>query len=215
VLRITTCAQNTVGRQQQVTVTRPNGDAEVYTFTLNNGAWPTQIQYYDVASNTFPLDVVNSFDFSNACPLTNCTGAAYIRKTAEVVTVLGAGGGISRKTQLYYDLPQTGNIIQVWEWRYVTGGAFATYPDRSQFISYLSTGTNNINRVTSITECNNDTSPGTDPTCLGLGHRVKQTRRFQSVLTGIFPLGQKYNEMSSSEYFSCGTRRFRARSCIG
>ena len=33
--------------KQQVTVTKPSGDYAKYTFTLNNGAWPTETDYYD------------------------------------------------------------------------------------------------------------------------------------------------------------------------
>jgi hypothetical protein len=65
---ISTCGSNQVGCQQKMTVRRPSGDTTVYTFTLDNGAWPTQIQQYDASNNSMST-TTNTWDFTQNCAL--------------------------------------------------------------------------------------------------------------------------------------------------
>jgi RHS repeat-associated protein len=170
---ISTCSSTQVGCQQKVTVSKPSGDSSVYTFTLNNGAWPVQIQTYDSSSNLLAT-VNNTYDFSQACPFTNCHGAAYIRLLTAQTTVSTPTGSITKQSQYQYDSPQTGNITAKKEWGYYTGTSpsFPSVPDRATYTTYLSTGTNDINRPLSVTLCNNS---GSDSACPGGGSRVQQT----------------------------------------
>jgi len=167
---ISTCTSTQVGCQQKVTVRKPSGDSTVYTFTLNNGAWPVQIQSSDSSSNLLST-VSNTFDFSQSCPFTGCHGAAFIRLLTTQTTVSTASGNITKQTSLAYDSPQTGNVTSRKEWGYYSG-TFPTTPDRATYTTYLTTGTNNIDRPLSVTLCNNS---GSDSACPGGGSKVQQT----------------------------------------
>jgi RHS repeat-associated protein len=159
------------GSSQNATITKPNGDVTTYQFAVVNGIWPDVIKYYSGAASPANLvaTVLTQYDFSNSCPLTNCTGPAYIRKTQESVILTVPGGTITKQTQYTYDSPQTGNITAIKEWNF--GNSTGT-PDRATHMTYLTTGTNNINRPTAITVCNNS---GSDPSCPGGGSKVSQT----------------------------------------
>lgn len=167
---LSTCSSTQVGCQQKVTVTAPSGDYRIYTFTLNNGAWPVTIQNYD-ASSTLLSTTSNTYDFSQACVTYNCHGAAFIRLTNSQTTVSAPSGSLTKQASLQYDSPQTGNITAKQEWGYYPG-SFPGVPDRATYTQYLSTGTNDINRPTSVTVCNNS---GSDSACPGGGTRVVQT----------------------------------------
>lgn len=160
------------GLYKQTTITKPSGDVTTYQFSIENGAWPDLIQYYNGAASPANLvaTIQDLYDFSNSCPLKNCTGPAYIRKTQENVTLTVPAGSITKQTQYTYDSPQTGNATAIKEWNF--GNSTGT-PDRATYMTYLTTGTNNINRPLSITVCNNS---GSDPSCPGGGSKVSQTQ---------------------------------------
>lgn len=166
---------------QTVRVNKPDNSKEVTTFTLNNGAWPTQIVTYDTDSVTVLSTVNNTWDFSIQCTLNLCLanppfGAQDVRKLSTTTTVPVAGGSsITKKTAFTYDTPQTANITGVKEWKYQPGASptFSSVPDRATYVTYATIGTNNnINRPTTITSCNN---VGTSSTCTGGGTPVAQT----------------------------------------
>jgi RHS repeat-associated protein len=170
---ISTCSSSQVGCQQKFTVKRPNGASTVYTFTLNNGAWPTQIQTYDI-NGTLLATIGDTWDFSNTCPLISCIGAAYIRKTTEKVSAPTPTGTNTKQTTYAYDSPQTGNITAAKEWKFYPGASpsFPSTPDRATYTTYLTTGTNDINRPLRSTVCNNS---GSSSNCPGGGGLVAQT----------------------------------------
>ena len=170
---VSRCGSGQVGCQESLTVKKPSFDTTVYTFTLNNGVWPTQIQSYDSSGNLLAT-TTNTWDFSNSCPLSNCVGASYVRKTAETLSVPVPTGTITKQTQYTYDSPQTGNITAIKEWAFYPGTSpsFPTVPDRARYITYFDVGgTNIINRPFSITVCNNS---GSDSYCTGGGNQVAQ-----------------------------------------
>ncbi len=153
---LSTCAPGTTGCQQQVTMSKPNGDQIVYTFTLNNGDWNTQSQFYTGASGSGTLlkTITKDYDFSNACPLSGCFGNAYIRTIRVTTTEPVPSGNITKKTEYSYDSINFGNFSALKEWNYYTGTPSAT-PDRETDYVYLTT-TSYANkdihdRVTSIT----------------------------------------------------------------
>jgi len=154
-LVLTTCTSGTTGCQQQVTFSKPSGDQVVYTFTLNNGAWQTQAQFYNgVAGGTLLRTITRDFDFTNACPLSGCTGNAYIRAIRTTITEPVPGGSISKKTEDTYDSIFYGNVSVLKEWNFYTGTPAAN-PDReTDFVFLTSSGyvAKDIhNRVTSRT----------------------------------------------------------------
>jgi RHS repeat-associated protein len=172
---LTTCSSGQVGCQSQTTVKRPDGSYKVYTFTINNGVWPTTTKFYDASGNLFQT-ITDGYDFSNACQLLGCFGASYIRRTSELSTLPTTSGAyLTKQTTYSYDSPQTGNATAVKEWKYYPGASpsFPATPDRATYISYLSTGVNNINRPLSATICNNSGSDATN--CPGGGSRISQT----------------------------------------
>jgi RHS repeat-associated protein len=172
---VSSCSSTQYGSscQQKVTVTKPSGDHSVYTFWLNNGAWPVTIQSYDASSNLLST-VNNTYDFSQSCPFTNCHGDAYIRLLTAQTTVSTPSGSITKQTKYQYDSPQTGNITGRQEWGYYSGTSpsFPSIPDRATYTTYLTTGTNDINRPSSVTLCSNS---GSDPACTGGGGKIQQT----------------------------------------
>lgn len=172
---ISTCSATQYGSscQQKVTVTKPSADHSVYTFWLNNGAWPVTIQSYDSSSNLLAT-VNNTYDFSQSCPFTNCHGAAYIRLLTAQTSVYTPSGTITKQTKYQYDSPQTGNLTAKQEWGYYSGSSpsFPSIPDRATYTTYLTTGTNDINRPLTVALCNNS---GSDSACSGGGSRVRQT----------------------------------------
>ena len=137
---ISYCSTGGTGCQQKVTVASPAGDNVVHTFTHNNGAWNTQTAYYTGSSGSGTLldTVTTDYDFSNSCPSnSNCTtGAAYIRPYRFTTTYPVAGGNISRKTELSFDNPQYGNVIEARDWKYYTGTPPST-ADRITDTSYV------------------------------------------------------------------------------
>ena len=181
---ISTCSPGGVGCKQMVVVNNSFAGSTIFTFVLNNGAWPTVTQYY--TGGTLVKTVNTTWDFTNACALIGCTGAAFIRKTGETETLVGSGGAnITKQTLFTYDAPQTGNITAVKEWGYRSGSTptFPTIPDKAQYITYFSTTNNDINRPSKITVCN---SSGSDVDCQGAGSKISQTQiTFDSYTSGI------------------------------
>jgi RHS repeat-associated protein len=154
---ITTCGSGTVGCQQKVTVLKPSGDNLVYTFTLNNGAWANQIQYYTgaISSNNLIATLTRTWDFSHPCTPTPCIGNNNIQKLNETVVLpVGAGSTVSKTTQYAYDSIWDMNVISMKEWKYYSGSQPAT-PDRETDITYLNASgylsENILNRPLSMT----------------------------------------------------------------
>ncbi len=170
---ISTCKSGSVGCQQQVTVYKPSGNRTAYTFTLNNGAWPVEVQNYSAGGELLST-VNNTYDFSQSCPLYQCTGAGYIRMTDTTTTMYPQSGAMTKKTHLDYVSVQNGLVADMKEWKYYSGTApsFPSVPDRATYTTYLTTGTNDINKPTSVTVCNNS---GSSSACTGGGSQVSQT----------------------------------------
>lgn len=141
---VTTCTPGTTGCKQKVTIAKPSGDNVVYTFTHNNGAWPTTIETYSgpVSPSNLLQTVNTDWDFTVSCPQTGCTGSAFIRvlKTTRTLPV-PAGAFITNKVEFGYDNPQNGNRTILKEWKFYAGSSptFPTNPDRRTDTTYLST----------------------------------------------------------------------------
>jgi len=92
--------------------------------------------------------------------------------SSQQTTVYTPGGARTKQTSYQYDSPQKGNRTATQEWNYISGNSFAPVPDRATYSSFLTTGTNNINRPLGITLCNNI---GSSSSCPGGGSVVAQT----------------------------------------
>lgn len=169
---LSTCSPTQVNCQQKTTVTTPTGQT-VYTFQLNNGAWPTTIVQDDLSGNLLST-VTNTWDFSQPCASINCYGNSFVQLLSMQTTIPTSGGNLKKQTQYTYDSPKYGNITSTSEWKYIpSGNSFSSVPDRATYVSYLYyTGMNNINRPLSVTLCNNTGSNGM---CPGGGSMVSQT----------------------------------------
>jgi RHS repeat-associated protein len=168
---LSNCSADQVNCPQQTTASGPSGTT-VYTFQLNNGAWPTQIVRKDNSGNVLST-ITNTWDFSQPCVLINCHGASYVRLSNQQTTVPGPAGNLTKQVSYSYDSPQTGNKTAVQDWGYIpAGSSFPAVPDRATYMSYLTTGTNDINKPMSVTLCDNS---GSDSACTGGGSRVSQT----------------------------------------
>ncbi|HEX9272995.1 MAG TPA: RHS repeat-associated core domain-containing protein [Candidatus Binatia bacterium] len=169
---ITTCSSGSVGCKQQSTVQWASGST-VYTFTLNNGAWPTTIVTKNASGGTLST-VNNTWDFSQPCVLIGCHGNSYVRLLSQTTTIPVAGGtNITKKTSYTYDTPQKGNVTTVKEWKFYAGTSptFPSVPDRATYVTYYSAG-NIVNKPLKTTLCNN---VGSDGDCPGGGSKIKQT----------------------------------------
>lgn len=172
--------------QQTVTVTSPT-DQTIYTFGLNNGAWPLTVQQEDLSNNLLST-VVNTWNFSQPCVTNSCNGNQFVRLSGQQTNLPSSNGTTLKKLTWYsYDSAQFnyqyGNKTAVEEWKYIpSGNSFPSVPDRTTYMTYLYytgvnnvnvTGLNNINRPTSVTLCNNS---GSSSSCPGGGSVVSQTQ---------------------------------------
>ena len=173
------------GCEEQVTVTKPNGDSTVYVISLNNGAWPLRTQYF--SGGSLVATKVTYWDFGYSCPLTGCSGNAYIRKLMDLYSVPAASGSISKRTSYEYANAQAGLVGWIFDWGYYPGAptfgnqdpgsptsipTFPTVADRTTYLTYYTPGIDNINLVQSSITCNN---VGSQTACPGAGSMISST----------------------------------------
>jgi RHS repeat-associated protein len=147
------------------TVTKPNGDNDVYTYAEGYGASAlSQLQYYSgaVSSANLLATVTRTYAINQPVP------------TAETTTLPGPGGtSLNQTTQYTYDgggFSLYAQLLQKKEWNFYTGNLPAT-PDRTTAYTYLGgsgTGYQNgtsfiVDRPTNVTVTN------------GIGATVSQT----------------------------------------
>lgn len=151
---ITTCGTGQVGCQQKVTVTKPSTDTAVYTFTLNNGAWKSAVSTYTGAS-TLLSTASSTWDFSQSCSPSPCTGAQDIRVLTTTTTLPTPGGNnITSQTKVAYATTYLPNVASIKAWKFYAGSSptFPTIPDRETDMTYLFAFSYNItNRISQTT----------------------------------------------------------------
>jgi RHS repeat-associated protein len=136
---LSTCSTGYVDCQQQYTVTKPSGDQTIYTFTLNGGAWPTQVQYNDHVSGLLATTIqcFSFVSFSNGnCSYGPTPGSAATNVTKSGMTTTYPGTNINTTTGYQYDNSTYGNVTQIAEWNFYTG-SLPTNADRTTNISYV------------------------------------------------------------------------------
>ena len=146
--------------QQHVTETKPSGDTDIYTFVVNAGAWPIEVQHY-TGSSTLLATSTTCWNFvtltSGSCSYSGSFSSVFnIKPTAETTTLPVPGGSISATTEYTWDTTSFSNLTQKSEWNF--GSSPSGNPDRITNISYLN-GTaylnaNIINRPSSVTVTN-------------------------------------------------------------
>jgi len=194
------CNSNQVNCQQKTTVVSPT-DQKVYTFQLNNGAWPTTIVQSDLSGNLLST-VTNNWNFSVSCPLISCQGvsnaASFVTLTSQTTEIPNSSGNLTKQTSYSYD--QYGNKTAIKEWNYTSSGSFGGIPDRATYMSYLYyinenpanypatnyTATSNINRPTSVQLCSSSGSGTACPS--GGGFLVSQTLYTYDCYSGSDPI---------------------------
>jgi RHS repeat-associated protein len=109
-----------VGCQEQMKVTDDYGNDNLYTLTLNNGAWNTEVAYYNgsVGAGHKLVDNTAAYDFSGTCPYSYCTGAAYITEQSNTTSLTDVGYA----TQATYVINSlTGQMESQKQWDYFSG----------------------------------------------------------------------------------------------
>lgn len=142
---LSNCAVAYVNCQQQFTVTKPvvppatTADTIVYTFTLNGGDWPTQVQYNDHASGVLAT-TTQCFNFvtvtNGSCSYTYTgpvAAATNVHLLATTTTLPIPSGNISATTEYSWD--GYGNPTQISEWNF--GNPPTNAADRNTYITYL------------------------------------------------------------------------------
>ena len=166
---LSNCAVGYANCQQQFTVTKPivppapSADQTIYTFTLNGGDWPTQVQYNDHASGQlatttqcFSFVTVTSGSCSyNVTPVT-VPAPTNIHLLATTTTLPIPTGNVSATTQYSWD--GYGNPTQIQEWNF--GNPPTNAADRTTSMTYLTSAAylppnaNIVNRPTNVTVTN-------------------------------------------------------------
>jgi YD repeat-containing protein len=119
---VTQCPRSTsVGCQEQMTVTDGNNNQVVYLFTLNNGAWNSQTDYYNYANGALShvLSTATNYNFQNSCPVSVCGGGAQWITASSSTTTL-SDTGQTATTKYVYNHPQYGKPDKVQMWDYST-----------------------------------------------------------------------------------------------
>lgn len=146
-----------VNCKQTTTVAKPSGDHSVYTFQINDGTWPIQIQHYNgaVSSANLLASIAQTFDFSQPCTMFCAIfgEAQNVTKTAKTLTLPSVGGvSLNQTTQYAWSTTTNyGNLLNDKEWMFYTG-TLPTSADRTTAFTYLNTANyitaNILNRVT-------------------------------------------------------------------
>jgi hypothetical protein len=131
-----------VNCQQQVTVTKPSSDYAVYTFTLNGGAWLTEMQSYDSSSNLLST-TTSCYNFvtlgsNGQCSysVTAASGAMDVYRTAQTTTLPIPGSSVSTTTEYAWESDNVGNLTQLKEWNF--GNSPTNAADRTTTVIYIS-----------------------------------------------------------------------------
>lgn len=119
---VTTCSGPTaVGCQESMTVKDGNQNQVIYFFTLNNGAWNSQIDYYNNVNGSLShvMSTVTNNNFQSSCPTAICGGGAQWITASSSATTL-SDTGQTTTTNYVYSHPEYGKPDKVQTWDYST-----------------------------------------------------------------------------------------------
>jgi YD repeat-containing protein len=137
---VTQCSGSTaVGCQEQMTVTDGNSNQVVYLFTLNNGAWNSQTDYYNYTNGSLShiLSTATNYNFQNSCPVSVCGGGAqWITASSSTTTLSDTSQTTTSK--YVYNHPQYGkpDKVQLWDYSTPTNCAGGTTPTKETDYTY-------------------------------------------------------------------------------
>jgi len=117
---VTQCSgSNEVGCQEKMTAMDGNGNTVVYQLTLNNGAWNSQLDYYN-GSSTHILSTATNYNFTTPCTAWWCTGAEWV--TASTTTTTLSDTGQVATTNYQYGQPWSSSptVVQMWDYNVST-----------------------------------------------------------------------------------------------
>jgi len=163
----TTCSAGGLGCLQYVTVTKPDNDTDVYTFTRSGGGnFPIEGQYYSgsVSSVNLLATQTQTWEYyyvANGCRSANPCEA--LKKSATTTLPIPGGSSISQTSKYTWDFdayggwtgqPVYGNMTQQLDWNF--GNPTTNPADRTAAFTYLAPypGTNIANRPLTITVTN-------------------------------------------------------------
>ena len=153
--------QTSVGCQESMTVADGNSNQVVYLFTLNNGAWNSQMDYYNNVSGTLShvMSTATSNNFQNSCPTSICGGGAQWITASSTTTTL-SDTGQTTQTQYVYNNPQYGKPDKVQVWDYYTGSPSATPTKETDYTyGYFVNGAAYPTKVSQLDSGGNPSSP--------------------------------------------------------
>jgi RHS repeat-associated protein len=137
-----TCGTGQVNCQQHFQVTKPNADYDIYTFTLNGGAWPTKVQYYDdaltsaLATTTQCFSFVTTTNGSCSYSVTTASPSTNVHLLAATTTLPVPSGNLNKTVEYTWDTNNYGTLTQIGEWAFNNPPTNAA--DRTTTISYTS-----------------------------------------------------------------------------
>jgi RHS repeat-associated protein len=141
----TTCSTGAVGCLKYLTVTKPNNDTDLYTFTLGiGGNFPTQGNYYG-----------GTVSPANLLATQTQTWDTSWHKVTSATTTLPVPGGTSVNQTSHYNWDFTyGNLTQRLDWNF--GNPTTNPADRTTTFTYLLpySGTNIVNRPLTVAVTN-------------------------------------------------------------
>jgi RHS repeat-associated protein len=146
---VTQCTGSTkVGCQERMTVTDGAGNQVVYLLTLNNGAWNSQMDFYN-ATSLHVMSTATSYNISTSCQTYNCNGAQWI--TASSVTTTLSDTGQMAQTKYTYANPAIAKPTKVQLWDYYTGSPSTTPTKETDYIyGYYVNGAAFVTQMTQL-----------------------------------------------------------------
>lgn len=130
---LTQCSSGGVGCQEQVNLTKPDGNLRVYALTLNDGAWDGQTDIYQ-GNSSKTVTIVNNYNFTAyQCPMPSiCNGAEYITASSSKVTLDDTNQ--TAEADYAYSTAQYGNLSSIKEFDY--GNSPSGTPNRETDYTY-------------------------------------------------------------------------------
>lgn len=116
---VTQCSgPNEVGCQESITAVDGNGNHVVYLLTLNNGAWNSQMDFYN-GSSSHIMALATAFNITTSCNTYNCSGNQWI--TRSTTTTWLSDTNQDAYTKYTYAYPWLGKPTTVQMWDYYSG----------------------------------------------------------------------------------------------
>ncbi len=143
--------QTSVGCQASMTVKDGNQNQVVYLLTLNNGAWNSQMDYYNNVNGTLShvMSTATNYNYANSCPISICGGGAQWITGSSTTTTLSDTGQITQ-TQYVYNNPQYGRPDKVKTWDYSVSPSSTPTKETDYTYGYFVNGAEYVTKVAQL-----------------------------------------------------------------